>query len=71
MEQGTVYGAVDVSDLTGTEQLSFWAEEKADWVEQLEQDANVCLWKCYANWSCLAQCVGLTLNNVGFDRYGM
>ena len=71
VEQGTVYGAVDVSDLTGTEQLSFWAEEKADWVEQLEQDANVCLWKCYANWSCLAQCVGLTLNNVGFDRYGM
>ena len=67
---GTVYADVDVGTLTGIENVSFAAKEEGDWVEQMKKDANVCLRKCYANWSCLAQCAGMTLHQVGFDNYG-
>lgn len=66
---GSIYTNVNVKKLTGTEKLTFQAEEEG-WVEQMEQNANVYLWKCYANWSCMAQCAGMTLNQVGFDNYG-
>lgn len=66
---GTVYADVNMRTLTGIENVSFVATEEGDWVEQMGKDANVCLRKCYANWSCLAQCAGMTLNHVGFDNY--
>lgn len=69
-DTGTIYADVDVGRLTGTENVSFEAKEEGDWVEQMQKNANVCLWRCYVNWSCLAQCAGITLNNVGFDSYG-
>lgn len=66
---GTVYADVDVGTLTGIETVLFKSKEEGEWVEQMKSDANVCLRKCYENWSCLAECAGMTLNNVGFDRY--
>lgn len=67
---GTIYADVDVGTLTGTENVSFEAKEEGDWVEQMQKNANVCLERCYTNWNCLAQCAGITLNNVGFSSYG-
>ena len=61
--------AVQLQSLKGTETLFAVNDMDEYEIWKIESNADSCMQDCYENWNELAQCAGMTLNQVGFDSY--